>query len=149
MWQQLLELFGKPEWSLIEAHQVSTHLSIGLLIGAIFFDVAALFIARKRDAWRESALWMQLLGTLLLALTFALGFYGNPFATKHNELAQKADWHFRFGVASLAFFALLTLWRLARWNRWKRLENAMYAAATLAGIVLLSITGWMGGHVMD
>jgi uncharacterized membrane protein len=149
MFGQLLALFGKPEWSLLEAHQASTHLSIGLLIGAIFFDVSALLIPAKRAAWRESALWMQLLGTLLLAFTFALGFYGNAYAGKHSEIALKANWHFRFGLTTLLCFVFLTGWRVARNLRWKRVESTLYIVATVAGLILITITGWMGGHVLD
>jgi uncharacterized membrane protein len=149
MFNQLLTLFGKPEWSLLEAHQASTHLSIGMLIGAVFFDLLALLIPRKRAAWRESALWMQLLGTLLLALTFALGFYGNPYAGKHSEIALKADWHFRLGLTTLSFFVALTAWRLVRNTRWRRFEGALYVAATVAGVALITLTGWMGGHILD
>jgi uncharacterized membrane protein len=149
MLAHLLELFGKPEWSLIEAHQVSTHLSIGLLVGALFFDIGALFVSRKRESWREAALWMQLLGTLLLALTFALGFYGNPFAGKKSEIAQKAYWHYRFGLVTLIFSLLLAAWRAARWARWRRAESTLYATVTLVGMALITVTGWMGGHVLD
>jgi uncharacterized membrane protein len=146
---QLLELFGKPQWSLIEAHQGSTHLSIGLLMGALLFDLAAILVVKKRAPWREAALWMQVLGTLLLVFTFALGFYGNPLLHKHNEMAQKADWHFRFGVVTLCIFLFLTAWRVARWSKWRRVESTLYALATGLGIALISITGWMGGHIFD
>jgi uncharacterized membrane protein len=146
---QLLELFGKPEWSLIEAHRASTHLSIGVLTGAFLFDVAALLVSKKRAAWREAALWMQLLGSLLLLLTFALGYFGNPFAGKQSEIAIKANWHFRFGLTTLVFFGLLCAWRWARWTRWRRVESTLYAAVTVVGLALISITGWMGGHILD
>jgi uncharacterized membrane protein len=149
MLSQLLSLFGNPEWSLIEAHRASTHLSIGLLIGAVFFDLFALLIPRKREVWREMALWMQLLGTLLLALTFALGYFGNPFAGKHNEIAVKADWHFRFGLATLLLFTVLTLWRITRNARWHRAEAILYGAMMLLGVLLITLTGWMGGHLLD
>ena len=145
----LLELFGKPEWSLIEAHQASTHLSIGLLIGALLFDVAAFLVPKKREAWRGAALWMQVLGTALLILTFTLGFYGNPLLHKHNQMAQKADWHFRFGAVTLGIFLFLTVWRGTRWSKWARAESTLYALATVLAITFISITGWMGGHIFD
>jgi uncharacterized membrane protein len=147
MVQHIFDLFGKPEFSLIEAHQASTHMSIGLLLGGVFFDFAgALF---KRQPWREAAFWMQMLGTLALVATFALGFYGNPFAGKSNELAQKTEWHKNFAYAVLGVFALLAVWRLARRNKLARWEEGMYALATLVGVALISATGWMGGHIMD
>ena len=149
MLQQLLELFGKPELSLIEMHQASTHLSIGLLLGAVGFDVAAFVHKGKSAIWRESAFWMQLAGFVFLLITFALGFYGNPFAGKTNELAQKADWHKNFGYVALGIFALLSLWRIFRFRHWKRAEAGAFALVNGFGLVVITLTGWMGGHILD
>lgn len=149
LFQQILELFGPPEWSLIEAHQASTHLSIGLLLGAAGFDVAALLFPRKREAWRESAFWMQLAGFVLLLVTFGLGFYGNPFAGKASELAQKTDWHKNFGYAALGVYALLSLWRISRFRKWGRIEGGAFALLNGLGLLIITLTGWMGGHIMD
>lgn len=147
--QHILELFGKPEFKLIELHQASTHLSIGILLGAVIFDVAALLFSTKRLVWRECAFWMQLLGTAFLFVTFALGFWGNPFAGKAHEMGQRTDWHKVFAYVTLGVFALLALWRLKRGLRWGRVESGCYAATTLFGLALISVTGWMGGHIME
>jgi uncharacterized membrane protein len=149
MLQHILDLFGKPEFSVIEAHQASTHLSIGLLLGAVFFDFAALLFKSRRLVWQESAFWMQMLGTVALLATFGLGYFGNPFAGKTNDLAQKATWHQNFAYATLGTFVLLALWRLARHRNWKRIEFASYTIATLIGVGLVAFTGWMGGHIME
>lgn len=147
--QSLFELFGAPEWSLIEAHQASTHLSLGLLLGAVGFDLAAFAFPRQRVVWRESAFWMQLAGLVLLLVTFGLGFYGNPFAGKASELAQKTEWHKNFGYAALGVFALLSAWRLARCKKWHRIEGGAFVLLNGLGIVVLTLTGWMGAHIAD
>lgn len=149
MLQQLLELFGKPQFSLIEAHQASTHLSIGLLLGAVGFDVAAFLHKGKSGIWRESAFWMQLAGLGFLVITFALGFYGNPFAGKTNELAQKADWHRNFAYVALGVFSVLSLWRIARFKRWNRIEASTFVLLNGLGLLVITLTGYLGGHIGD
>lgn len=144
---QFLDLFGKPEFSLIEAHQASTHLSIGLLLGAIGFDVAAFLHKGKSAVWRESAFWMQLAGFAFLVITFGLGFYGNPFAGKASELAQRTEWHKNFAYVTLGVFAFLSLWRLTRYKKWGRIEGGAFALINALGMVAITATGYMGGHI--
>ena len=146
---QFLELFGKPEWSLIEAHQASTHLSIGLLVGAALFDVGATLAPKKQIAWRDVAFWMQIVGWFLLLVTFGLGFYGNPFAGKSSELVQKTEWHKNLAYFTLGAFALLGLWRIARHRKWSRTEGGLFALVNIIGIAAITVTGWMGGHIME
>jgi uncharacterized membrane protein len=147
--EHIIELFGKPEFKLIELHQASTHLSIGILLGAVMFDLAAALFSKKRAVWREAAFWMQMLGTAFLLGTFALGFWGNPFAGKAHEMGQRTDWHKNFAYATLGAFALLAVWRLKRGHCWGRLESGFYAMMTLLGLGLIAVTGWMGGHIME
>ena len=149
LFQQLFELFGRPEWSLIEAHQASTHLSIGLLLGAVGFDAAALLFSPKRAIWREAAFWMQLAGFGLLLVTFGLGYFGNPFAGKQSELAQKTEWHKNFGLVTLGVFGLLCAWRVARFRKWGRIEGSVFAFVNAFGLAAITLTGWMGGHIYD
>lgn len=146
---QFFELFGRPEWSLIEAHQASTHLSIGLLLGAIGFDVAAFLFPKKRLIWRDSAFWMQLAGFALLLVTFALGYFGNPFAGKTNELAQKTEWHKNFGLLTLGVFGVLCAWRVTRFRTWGRIEGGAFALVNALGLVVITLTGWMGGNIAE
>jgi len=145
--QHLIELFGKPEWSLIEAHQASTHLPIGLLLGAFLLDVGGKVF--RKPALNIAGFWAQMLGTFFMFVTLALGFYGNPFAGKANELGQKADLHSYFAYATLAVFGVLTLWRILRKSRINKGELVLYAALNLVGIAIIVATGWMGAHIAD
>ena len=145
--QHLIELFGQPEWSLIEAHQASTHLPIGLLLGAFLLDIGGK-VFRKLPL-NGAGFWAQMLGTLMLLVTLALGYFGNPFAGKNSELGQKTDFHSYFAYATLAVFGVLSLWRLLRKNRMTKAELILYGALTLAGIAIISATGWMGAHIAD
>ena len=145
--QHILELFGKPEFSLIEAHEASTHLSIGLLLGAFLLDIGGKIL--RKPVLHESAFWAQVLGTLLLVLTLVLGYFGNPFAGKASEIGQKADLHSYFAYATLAVFGVLALWRALRKSRMAKSEAVLYVALNLVGIAIIVATGWMGAHIAD
>ena len=143
---RLIELFGWPEFSLIELHQASTHLSIGLLLGGVLFDGSATLF--KKPVLRETAFWAQTGGTILLLATFLLGYLGNPFAGKGSELGQKAELHFYFACATLVTFGVLALWRVLRLRRMAKIEMAVYGFLTLIGVALIAVVGWMGGHII-
>jgi uncharacterized membrane protein len=144
--RQFLDLFGQPEFTLIEAHRASTHLSIGLLVGAALFDCLAA-VARKTTL-RDAAFCSQIMGTLLLAGTFALGFYGNPVAGDRSDLGQRAQLHFYAGCAVLGIFGVLALWRIIRARGMGKIEIMAYSLLTLAGLAAITVTGWMGSRVM-
>ncbi len=144
--RQFLDLFGQPEFTLIEAHRASTHLSLGLLVGAVLFDCLA-GITRK-TVLRDTAFWSQIMGTLLLVGTFALGFYGNPVAGEQSDLGQRAQIHFYAGSLTLGIFVLLSLWRVIRVRGMGKIEIMAYSLLTLAGLAVITITGWMGSRVM-
>ena len=139
-----LELFGKPEWSLIEFHQALTHFPIGLLLAAALFDFASL-ITRK-TAWRDVAFWIQMLGTLALLITLAAGYFGNPFHGANDE-SQKATWHQNLAFVTTGLFLLLATWRLARRTKITRLETGIYAIVNLVAVAAISITGWVGSQI--
>lgn len=139
-----METFGTPQWSLIEFHQASTHFPIGLLLAAALFDFGAL-VSRKA-VWRETAFWMQMLGTVALLVTLAAGYFGNPFHGS-NDVGQKATWHQNFAFVTTALFVALAAWRLARQARMRRVEQGLYAIVTLAAVAIISITGWIGSQI--
>jgi uncharacterized membrane protein len=139
-----LETFGTPRWSLIEFHQASTHFPIGLLLAAALFDLGSL-VSRK-SAWRETAFWVQMLGTFALLVTLAAGYFGNPFHGS-NDAGQKATWHQNFAFATTGLFLVLAAWRLARRTKIGRLETAVYALVTLVAVATISLTGWIGSQI--
>ena len=139
-----LELFGTPSWSLIQFHQASTHFPIGLLLAAALFDFGSL--VTRNTAWRDVAVWVQMLGTFALLVTLAAGYFGNPFHDSNDE-GQKATWHQNFAFATTGLFLVLAAWRVARRTKIERFETALYALVTLVAVATISITGWIGSQI--
>lgn len=142
--QSLLDLFGSPEWTLLEFHQASTHFPIGLLLAAALFDFGA--IVTRKTVWRDTAFWSQMLGTLALLVTLAAGYFGNPYHGS-NEESQRATWHQNFAFATTGLFLLLAGWRLTRRTKIGCVEAGIYALVTLASVAVISVTGWLGAHI--
>lgn len=142
-----LDLFDPQPMNLIEFHEASTHFPIGLLLAAALFDFGG--IVGKKSAWRDAGFWVQMLGTLFLFVTLAAGYFGNPYAGKHSNLAQKATWHQNFAFVTTGLFVLLALWRIARKDKWRLSEMGIYALIMVTAIAVISLTGWMGAHIGD
>ncbi len=114
--EYIFTLFGPYSFSIIEAHMAFVHLPIGFLLGSAIFDIAACFTKREdhHAHWRHTAFWLLLLGTLCAALAATLGYFGNPFATKHNIMARHGSHVFWFwrggGISSLKLLAHHQKW---------------------------------------
>ena len=135
--------FEMPD--MITLHQASVHFPIGLLLTSVFCEVVGA-IWKKASGFRTTGFWTLMLGTISAAISTLLGWFGNPWRFKHNAMAQSIEVHKWWGVAALAIFVVLSLWRLARPQKRGRFEAAIYAVLMLAGVVVISLTGYMGGH---
>lgn len=133
--------------SMTQLHGASAHFPIGLLISSAFFELFGVLL--KRDDLRATAFWTHLLGTLGAVETVVIGFLGNPYADDTGEMAIKVLVHQRVGVAAVVVFGLLAVWRVLRRNQFSRGEAIIHAFATLIGVGVVSVTGYLGGHMMD
>ena len=133
--------------SMTQLHAASAHFPIALLLSSAFFDAVGLM--SRRDDLRAAGFWSLLAGTVGAVATVVLGFLGNPFASDTSEIAAKVMVHQRVGIVTVVVFGLLALWRIARGNRLRQIEGVVYALATLAGVAAVSVTGYLGGHLLE
>jgi uncharacterized membrane protein len=133
--------------SVIALHKASTHFPIGLLLTSAAFDLAGVIL--RRSDLKSAAFWTLLAGTLGAVGTTLLGLLGDPFATDASQLTVKVAAHQRVGIASVVVFGVICAWRLTRRQRLERTEGWLYGLITLAGVALVSYTGYLGGHLLD
>lgn len=138
-----LERFTFEKPSLIELHMASAHFPIALLLTSVVCEAIGA-VWKKASGLRTTAFWTHILGTISAAATVALGWFGNPTRGKNNEFAQMVTVHQWWGIAALAIFALLAVWRLKRGPKCSRVETTAYALVSLLGVALVSITGYLG-----
>ncbi|MBW4618480.1 MAG: DUF2231 domain-containing protein [Cyanosarcina radialis HA8281-LM2] len=155
----------------IPIHPALVHLTIGLFIAAIAFDlVAALFPLEKPVfKWLEipatrSGLfdvgWYNLVGAAVITFfTVAAGFFeillAVPLADVKSAWGLQAlttmVWHGVGGVAILALIVAMTVWRGFQRFRWRkdraRQVQWSYLLAGLGIFVLMFLQGTLGAHL--
>ena len=132
-----VRLLGHP------IHQMLIVLPLGMLSGAVIFDVIAMITTSISMA--TSAYYMIAAGVLtgLLAAPFGfLDWLGIPPGTRARSIGAI---HGLGNVAVVALFALS--WWLRRPDPITPSTAAL--AFSFAGFVLAGVTGWLGGELVD
>ena len=133
--------------SMTQLHAASAHFPIALLLTSATFEFAGLLL--RRNDLQAAAFWAHLAGVAGASATVVIGYLGNPFAKDTSEMAAKVLLHQRAGTVTVVLFGLLAVWRVARGNRLTLVEGVFYALATLAGVAVVSATGYLGGHLLE
>jgi uncharacterized membrane protein len=132
------KLFGHP------IHQMLIAFPLGLLAMALFFDLAALFLNRHQGLFSASY-YMIAAGVVtgLLAAVFGLiDFLKIPSGTRAKRIGTM---HGTGNVVVVVLFA--ASWFIRRQHPANPATLAIALAALGAGIA--TITGWLGGELVD
>ena len=105
-------------------------------------------LSRNRGL-RSAAFWTLLAGTAGIVATLLLGILGNPFTDPSSEFTTKTLRHQRMGIIAAAIFGVLCFWRIAREGKMSKAEGVGYGIVLLAGVGLVSYTGYLGGHLLE
>ncbi len=132
-----VKLFGHP------LHQMLIVLPLGLLTGAIAFDVVHL--VSGNGYWSEIAYWLIAAGVIagLLAAPFGLVDWTHiPAGTRAKRVGAL------HGVGNLV---VVLLFAASWWLRRDDPRTPAFVALTLsfAGGALSAVTGWLGGELVD
>ena len=134
-----------PSISLIELHMAAAHFPIALLLSSTFFDAAG--VVMRRPQFRETAFWIQWLGVVACVVTITLGLLGNPFGWSAGEMTARVVRHLSSGITSLVIFAGLAFWRARQRNIFSGRGQLVFSLVSLAGVVAVSATGYLGAHI--
>lgn len=130
-------LFGHP------IHQMLIPFPLGLLATAAIFDV--LCLVRNNGHWSEIAFWMiaaGIVGGLVAALFGLIDWLGIPAGTRAKRIGAL------HGIGNVVVVALSAgSWLLRRPNPATPSSTAL--ALSFAGVVLIALTGWLGGELVD
>jgi uncharacterized membrane protein len=131
--------------NLIEVHMAAAHFPIALMVSSVLFDAAGL--ALRREPLRETAFWVHLLAAVACVGTVALGLLGNPFRGAEGPLADRVLRHQLIGIATMVICVALAVWRVRRRNNFSGPHLAVFAAISLAGAAVVTVTGYLGAHI--
>ena len=131
------KLFGHP------IHQMLIPFPLGLLATSLVFDVVALITGNGN--WHEIAFWMIVAGIIsgLLAAIFGLiDYVAIPTGTRAKRVATL------HGVGNVV---VVTLFIVSWWLRrdTPTTPGAVALVAAILGVGLATVTGWLGGELVD
>lgn len=130
-------LFGHP------VHQMLVAFPLGLLAGAVGFDLAAL-LRHDADLY-EIAYWLTRAGVVLGAFAAVFGYIdwrGLPLESRARRIGM---WH---GTGNAIVLALFTVsWWLRAHNPFMPPVLALIASFT--AMAMVGVTGWLGGELVD
>ena len=125
-------------------HQQLIPFPLGLLSTAVIFDLLRLLTDDRRYA--TAAFFMiaaGIVGGLLAGVFGAIDYLALPGRTRANRVG---GWHGAGNAVVLVVFALS--WWLRRDDPARVPETAALTLSVLGGI-LLTVTGWLGGELVD
>ena len=127
------------------AHGALNHFPIALLFVSAILDS----LARKRPNLRSTAWLLLVLGTLGAIAATVSGLLAHLAFEDDPYLLSAIDVHQYLAFATTALFAALTVWR---WRSLRLGSDAggirAYLALVLLGLVVLGVTGFLGGNLL-
>jgi uncharacterized membrane protein len=155
----------------IPIHPQLVHLTLGLFIIAILFDIAGTLFPIERPIFKFLALpairssffdvgWYNLVGaTAVTFFTVAFGFFelllANPAVNQKSDWGLSPGWtmllHGIGGILLLGIFVAMTVWRGLQRYRWRKdASRQVQWSYLLAGVAILGILyahGTLGAHM--
>ena len=127
------------------AHGALNHFPIALLFVSAGLD----FVAGKRPNLRSSAWLLLVLGTLGAIAATVSGLLAHLAYEDDPILLSAIEVHQYLAFTTMALFAALTAWRWRSLRRGSDVGgNRMYLALILLGLVVLGVTGFLGGNLV-
>ncbi|WP_315791152.1 DUF2231 domain-containing protein [Fischerella sp. JS2] len=155
----------------IPMHPKLVHLTLGLFIIAVLFDIAGAIFPIERPIFKFLGLtairsgffdvgWYNLLGASIITFfTVAFGFFelllANPPINQKSDWGLNASWtmllHGLGGVALLGIIVAMTVWRGLQRYRWRKDASRQvqwcYLLVGIAMLGILYIHGTLGGQL--
>ncbi len=133
-----------PNW-----HPILVHFSVGLLLTAALFHLAAIFAGNDslKQTFTHVANWNLWAGVLITVATVAAGWFAfnsvNHDTPSHLAMIEHRNW----ALVTFAAYLLVGLWSLYRAKQHVPLQWPLVIAVCAAGILLIS-TAWHGGELV-
>lgn len=132
------KLFGHP------IHPILIVFPLGLLITAVIFDIV--FFATGNRLFAEVAFWniaAGVIGGLIAAIPGVIDWLAIPQGTRAKSIGL---WH---GLGNVVVLVLFAVSWLLRWNDPDTLTNILAFVVAVVGMLLGTVTGWLGGELVD
>ena len=130
---------GKATLSGHPLHPILVTFPIGCFVAAVVADLISIW--EGPAFWAEMSTWLILFGIVGGLIAAFSGFVDYISAPMTARAKNVASWHMTLNVAMLVIFGLACALRFLNYH------SVGGHALTGLGIVLLAISGWLGGEV--
>lgn len=117
-----------------------------LLLVSVLFDIAGTVL--KRETLKTVGFWTLLTGVTGTAAAVGAGLLTEDVIDHSDPAHALMERHEAFGLAVLAVFAVLAVWRLARRGTWRPRELPFALAVGVVGVALMVYTANLGGQLV-
>lgn len=127
-------------------HPMLIPFPIALWVFSLVADV--IYLWRDNPVWRDYVAFYTLLGGIIGAAAAAVPGIVDWLSIKDAEVKKLADWHARLNVIALLIFAADFYLRTSGGSRWVGRSMTIPLLLSVVGIVLITISGWLGGEMV-
>jgi uncharacterized membrane protein len=127
-------------------HPILIPFPIGLWVFSLIAD--AIYLWRGNPVWRDWIAFYALLGGIIGAALAAVFGIIDWLSIKDLEVKKTADWHARLNVIALVVFAASFYLRTTGGASWVSGSYTIPVLLSVLGIILITISGWLGGELV-
>lgn len=127
-------------------HPMIIPFPIALWIFSLVADL--IYLWRGNPVWRDYIAFYTLLGGIIGAVVAAVPGFIDWLSITDRGVKRMADWHARLNVIALLIFAADFYLRTTGGARWVSGSLAVPLVLTVLGVVLITISGWLGGEMV-
>ena len=127
-------------------HPMIIPFPIGLWVFSLIADV--IYLWKGNPVWKDWIAFYALLGGIIGAAAAAVPGVIDWLSLTDKAVVKIANWHARLNVIALLIFAASFYLRTTSGSNWVSGSETIPIALSLFGVVLISISGWLGGEMV-
>lgn len=127
-------------------HPMIIPFPIALWVFSVVADI--IFLWRGNPVWWNYVAFYSLLGGCLGAAVAAVPGFIDWLSIKDPAVVPAANWHARLNVIALIIFLASFYLRTTSGSRWVSGSYTIPFAISIVGIILITISGWLGGELV-
>src|SRR5918912_3819377 len=125
-------------------HPMLIPFPIALWVFSLLADV--IYLWRGNNIWRDYIAFYALLAGIIGAAVAAVFGIIDWLSIKDREVKKVADWHARLNVIALLIFAASWYLRTTNGSRMVSGSLTIPIVLSIVGVILITISGWLGGE---